>query len=168
MNKEMIWLQMLSIIDKLNRSIKEPGWSFEDKTDVYALKDEFLHKLLTEKPSEVKVELFYVPYLRYSERTKDRAGELMRRDGRRHSFEYYLEQIEPSEEDRDDPSKASIEVIAECMEQSFSLHLPIEKLPAGYDIGEIPHKKWVPAMEFHHSQKLLLQEKYTLLTALLE
>lgn len=160
MKKEEIWFRMLNLVDRLNRSVKEPGWMLEDKNAVYILKDAFLEKLLIEKPEEVDVTLYYIPYLRYSEETKNRAGDLMRRNGNQHSFEYYLKQIRPSCADSEDPTKASIEVVARCMEQTFSLHMPIEKLPSIYDVNTIPCKKWIPSVEFHHQQIVIMQELY--------
>ncbi len=167
MNKETVWFQILSLVERLNRSVKEPGWSFEDKNTVYKLKDELMNKILIEKPDECEVILYYVPYLRYSERTKDLAGDLMRKDGKKYSFDYYLEQIEPTAADIEEPSKATIEVIVKCNNQRFSLHMPIEKLPNEYNASELPRKKWVPSAEFHHGQLEKAKEQYGKLLELL-
>lgn len=168
MQKEIVWFQILTLIERLNRSVKEPGWSVEDKDMVYRLKDELMNKILVEKPEECEVTLYYVPYLRYSERTKDLAGDLMRRDGKKHSFDYYLEQIEPTALDVEDPSKATIEVIIKCNEQSFSLHMPVEKLPNEYNASSLPKKKWISSGEFHHDQLEKAKEQYDKLIAMLE
>lgn len=168
MQKKNVWFQLLSLIDKLNRSIKEPGWSFEDKEMAYKLKDKLLNKLLVEKPEDCEVTLYYVPYLRYSERTKDLAGDLMRRDGKKYSFDYYLEQIEPTAADVEDPTKAIIEVVVNCNGQSFSLHLPISDLPNGYNANELPKKKWIPSTEFHHNQLETAKEQFEILWDLLD
>ncbi len=167
-NKKAVWFQMLSLIDKLNRSIKEPGWSFEDKEMAYKLKDKLLNKLLVEKLEECEITLYYVPYLRYSDRTKDLAGDLMRRDGRKYSFEYYLTQIEPTAADVEDPTKAIIEVLVKCSEQVFSLHMPVGNLPDGYNAAELPKKKWIPSSEFHHNQLEEAKEQFDKLWNLLD
>lgn len=62
-----IWFQLLFRIDGLNRRVKEPGWSCEDKQKVYHLKDTVLKRLLTERPEAVQLQLYYVPYYKYSE-----------------------------------------------------------------------------------------------------
>lgn len=158
--KDNLWFQTLSLIERLNRSVKEPGWAIEDKELVYKLKDEFIDKLLIEKPKECKITLYYVPYLRYSEHTKDIAGELMRKDGKKYSFDYYLEQVEPTSADVEDPLKATVEMVIECNDQNFSLHMPVEKLPNEYNANELPRKKWIPTAEFHHIQLKNAQEQY--------
>ena len=61
-HNEMKWFLLLTKIDALNRRIKEPGWMFEDKEDVYHIKDELMEYILLNRPQELAVELFLVPY----------------------------------------------------------------------------------------------------------
>lgn len=159
--QENTWYNLLVLIERLNRSVKEPGWNYADTQRVYQMKDEFLKALLEKQPEEVHVSLYYCPYVRYSERTKNLAGDMMRADGKRFSFEYYLQQVPPCEYDMEDPSRASIEAVAECKGQTFSLHLPLSLLPASYDVNSIPRKAWIPAPEFHHQQLLAADEQFT-------
>lgn len=104
--EEKKWLDLLLYTDRLNRSVKEAGWNYADKEKVYGLKDSVVQTLLRAKPDGVNFELYYVPYFKYSGATKDRAGALMRQDGNKYPFEYYLSQVEPSEYDYEVPEKA--------------------------------------------------------------
>lgn len=160
MGERDVWLELLGLIDRLNRSVKEPGWYYEDRTELYEMKDRFLVELLAERPDGVELTLYYVPYLRYSASTKVRADELMRKDGRRFPFEYYLGQVEPSAEDSEDPDRALIEIVAECKGLRFSFHMPVQKMPAGFSIAGIPRKDWIPAGEFHHQQLAKAKAEY--------
>lgn len=149
MNNALIWLRILINIDKLNRKLKEPGWSYENKQEAYRLKDEVIQKLLVSRPPEVAVHLYYVPYYLYSTATKDQAGRLMRQDTERHPFEYYLSQVPPSANDIEIPEKASVEVVAECLEQSFSFHMPIGKIEeCGYTAASLERKAWINQSTF--------------------
>ena len=65
-NQELKWMLLLTKIDGLNRRVKEPGWTFEDKQEVYRLKDSILDYILRSKPEVLSVELFLVPYYSYS------------------------------------------------------------------------------------------------------
>lgn len=165
MNNTFVWLKILINIDKLNRKVKEPGWDYESKQEVYRLKDAVIKKLLTSKPAEVSVRLYYVPYFLYSTETKDRAGQLMRQDTERHPFEYYLSQVPPSANDIEIPEKASVEVVAECMEQTFSFHMPIGKIKeCGYSAASLERKAWINQSAFNTI--LLHDTKEKLLTLL--
>lgn len=149
MNNALIWLRILINIDKLNRKLKEPGWSYENKQEAYRIKDEVIQKLLVSRPPEVAVHLYYVPYYLYSMATKDQAGRLMRQDTERHPFEYYLSQVPPSANDIEIPEKASVEVVAECLEQSFSFHMPIGKIEeCGYTAASLERKAWINQSTF--------------------
>lgn len=149
-NQELIWLKLLINVDKLNRKVKEPGWSEESKQKVYRLKDKVIKKLLSDRPSSVSVNLYYVPYFRYSIGTKDRAGMLMRQDTERRPFEYYLSQVPPSADDIEVPEKASIEVVAVCMDQSFSFHMPVTVVEeCGYSISALERKAWISQSNFN-------------------
>ena len=150
--KELTWLFLLMKVNQLNRSVKESGWRYEDKQIVYDLKDRLIQKILTENPKELKTELFYVPYYKYSTQSKDRAGELMRRDGGRQPFEYYLGQIKPGENDIEIRDKATIEVVVSCMNQTFSFHQPFVWVSElGIEVSNIPQKNWMNAENFHHT-----------------
>ena len=154
-NQEMLWYRMLSIIDKLNRVLKEDGWIYEDERNAYALKDQVVQKLLQEKPACVQTELYLVPYIRYSMATKDKAGAMMRRDSVKRPFDYYLARVEPSPADVEVPEKANVEVVAACMNETFSFHMPLPQIEAcGYDTASLPRKKWIDAPDFHHAQYL--------------
>lgn len=149
MKNDLIWLRILINIDKLNRKLKEPGWSYENKQEAYRLKDEVIQKLLVSRPSEVAVHLYYVPYFLYSTGTKDQAGRLMRQDTERHPFEYYLSQVPPSANDIEIPEKASVEVAAECLGQTFSFHMPISKIEeCGYSAASLERKAWISQSAF--------------------
>lgn len=160
MQEKNSWYDALVLVERLNRSVKEPGWNSSDVQRVYEIKDQFLKLLLEKKPEDVEISLFYCPYMRYSERTKNLAGEMMRADGKRFSFEFYLQQVQPCELDLEDPLRATIEAIATCQGQSFSFHLPLSLLPASYDVHSIPRKAWVPAREFHHQQLVTAEERF--------
>ena len=103
MQEKNSWYDALVLVERLNRSVKEPGWNSSDVQRVYEIKDQFLKLLLEKKPEDVEISLFYCPYMRYSERTKNLAGEMMRADGKRFSFEFYLQQVQPCELDLEDP-----------------------------------------------------------------
>lgn len=153
--EETKWLDLLLYTDRLNRSVKEAGWNYADKEKVYSLKDSVVQTLLRAKPDGVNFELYYVPYFKYSSATKDRAGALMRQDGSKYPFEYYLSQVEPSEYDYEVPEKALVEVTVECLGQEFSFHMPLDKITeCGYVISSLERKVWINSTDFHHSQLL--------------
>ena len=146
------WLFLLMKVNQLNRSVKENGWSYQDKQAVYDIKDRLMEKILKEKPAEIEMRLFFVPYYKYSMYSKDKAGELMRRDGNKYPFEYYLGQIEPEKEDIEIPDKATIEIEISCMNQTFSFHQPLPWIEQiGIDTTNIPKKTWMNAETFHHT-----------------
>lgn len=160
MQQEMLWYKMLTIIEKLNRNLKEDGWIKEDEINAYALKDLVVMKLLREKPECVKTEVFLVPYIRYSMATKDKAGAMMRSDTVKRPFEYYLSRVEPSPADVEVPEKATVEVVAECMENPFSFHMPLPQIKAcGIDTASLPRKTWINAPDFHHATYLSAKEQ---------
>lgn len=159
MNVTRYWQQLLSSLDRLNRAVKEPGWYPEDREAAYLLKDEILLKLLDERPEEVRLELLYVPYIHYSEASKDKAGRLMRADGKRHSFDYYLQQIEPSDDDVDVPEMALLEMVVMVDESRFCFHIPVRKIQNhGVEVGQLPRKQWVSSKDFHRGMLRELEE----------
>ena len=150
-NQELKWLLLLTKIDGLNRRVKEPGWTFEDKQEVYRLKDSILDYILRCKPEVLSVELFLVPYYSYSRESKDRAGDLMRRDTERKPFEYYLGQISPGVNDIEIPEKATVEFVITCMGQEFSFHQPLSWYTEhGGEVSQLSRKAWISASNFHH------------------
>ena len=151
-SNEMNWLRLLSVIDGLNRRVKEPGWSYEDKEEVYRLKDSIMESVLEMKPEELTLELYLIPYYAYSEQSKDKAGALMRSDPDRKPFEYYLGQIAPGPYDREIPEKATVEFLITCAGQEFSFHQPLNWYTAhGGDSGALTKKVWISSENFHHA-----------------
>lgn len=147
------WFQILMRVNSLNRSVKESPWSSADRTAVYDLKDQIIGKILDERPSELTIELFYVPYYRYCAATKDRAGAIMRQDAGRHPFEYYLNQVELTSEDREDPDRATVEIVITCMGEEFSFHQPaIWCTSRGINVSVLPRKEWINPMDFNHGK----------------
>ncbi len=151
-HNEMKWFLLLTKIDALNRRVKEPGWMFEDKEDVYHIKDELMEYILLNRPQELAVELFLVPYYLYSMTSKDKAGNLMRNDTEKKPFEYYLSQIAPGPNDIEIPDKATIEVRITCASQEFSFHQPLNWYKAiGGDPSKLKKKAWISAGSFNHT-----------------
>ena len=145
------WVLLLTKLDGINRRVKEPGWFNEDKREVYSIKDELLSYILKEQPGDLDIECSYVPYYMFSQRSKDKAGELMRRDPDRKPFEYYLGQIEPGENDVEVPEKATVEIVITCAGQEFSFHQPVSWFTSnGGDLSELNKKAWISADIFHH------------------
>lgn len=154
------WLLLLTKIDGLNRRVKEPGWQYEDKKAVYDLKDQVMADLLRIRPGELSIELFLVPYYSYSRESKDRAGELMRRDPERKPFEYYLGQITPSSNDIEIPEKATVELLITCEGQEFSFHQPMSwYIAQGGDPSALTRKTWISAGNFHHAYLEKMQKE---------
>ena len=169
--KEISWLLVLMKINELNRSVKETAWDYMDKCAVYDLKDQVLAKILTEHPAELSVELYFVPYLRYCNATKDRAGELMRRDLNRHPFQYYLDQVEPSPYDTEVPHRATVEILVTCAGETFSFHQPanwfteLQFNELQIDLTKLSRKTWVNPIDFNHA---MLTKKKAEIEALLQ
>ncbi len=152
------WSRILNILDGLNRRVKEPGWNFEDKQEVYRIKDAILSRIMSEKPQELEIQCYYVPYYSYSVKTKDKAGALMRSDPERNPFEYYLSLVEPCEEDIDIPSKATVEIVIICDESRYSFHQPIAWYQSmGERIDVLPKKPWISAPNHHHA--ILIEQR---------
>ena len=150
-SNEMKWLLLLTKLDSLNRRVKEPGWSFEDKQEVYRIKDRMMEFILGEKPEALGVDLYMVPYYAYSQNSKDKAGDMMRRDFDKKPFEYYLSLIPPGPFDREIPEKATVEIVISCAEQIFSFHQPMSWYIAhGGNPSSLTKKAWISAINFHH------------------
>lgn len=152
-DRSLLWLRLLQETDKLNRMVKEPGWRPEDRQDFYAFKDRMLELLLEKRPSCVALQFYYVPCLRYSNASKDRAAEMMRGDGGQYSLDYYLAQLPTSPEDVEVPERSSVELQAVCLEQTFSYHMPIPLAErCGIAANALPRKPWIAAPDFHHER----------------
>ena len=151
-NKEALWMRILGLVDGLNRRVKEPGWSNDDIRKSYDLKDKVIEILIKNEPEEINLHMYYVPYYKYSESAKDKAGALMRKDIERKPFEYYLSLVEPGPNDIELPDKAMVEIVAECNGVEYSFHQPIEWYKAhGGTVEGMEKKAWISAPEFHHS-----------------
>jgi hypothetical protein len=159
-------LDLLLLIDKANHYVKEGEWNSFDKDSIYALKDRFLSQIYTRQPKGTEIELFYVPYYKYSRETKDKAGEMMRRDGNKHNFDYYLALIEPSANDYEVPGAGTIEMLITYRNKTWSFHL-LEDLARrlNIDITKLSRKEWVNQRDFHSIQaKSLKAEAESLLS----
>ena len=160
------WHKLLSLVDFFNRRIKEPGWKYEDKQVFYQLKDRMLKRIMQNPPRCLEVSMYYIPYIQYSSETKDRAGELMRRDRNQYSFEYYLAQIPPTADDIEIQGKAMVELQTNCLWETYCFHMPAElAAECGIISDELPRKKWVAAPEFHHN---MLMEAEPIIESLLD
>ena len=149
--QEMNWMILLFKLDNLNRKVKEPGWEYADKQEVYRIKDEILKYILTSLPKELSVQSFLIPYYAYSQETKDKAGSLMRRDPDRKPFEFYLGQVPLGPRDIEIPEKATVEVVITCAGQEYSFHQPLDWYNS--NIGnafDLEKKAWISAVNFHH------------------
>lgn len=147
------WFKLLTLLDQTNHLIKEGDWYVEDKIEFYEMKDKFLSYVIDNKPEELPLTIYYIPYYKYSKETKDKAGELMRSDDQWRTFEYYLSQVEPCSHDVEITEKATIEVEITYEKRIFSFHTPITKtLEWGINIDELPRKAWLSGKEFHRDQ----------------
>lgn len=165
-NTGSYWFQLLFRMDGLNRRVKEPGWNYEDKQKVYQLKDTVIKRLLTERPEEVQLRLYYVPYYKRSEAAKDQAGRLMRSSAEQQPFAYFLSQVPPGPRDMEIPEKATVEVVATCGGISFSFHMPVETVGQwGIDVAALDRKAWVSSTVFHHDMLCQLEREISGLLA---
>jgi len=143
------WLKLIFMMDKGNHVVKEGFISEENKIDFYSLKDDFLNRLIKNTPPFISLSLKYIPYYKYSNQTKDKAGDLMRSDYNKKPFEYYLGLVEPSVYDIEIKEKATIEVIVTIENMEFSFHIPYQKTTGwNISIDDIPQKTWISNKEF--------------------
>ena len=150
---EFILFKMLSIFDRMNHSIKNEKWSDEDKNEFYKLKDDFLKTLFVDKPWNMIIYLCYIPYFRYCTATKDKAGELMRKDGNKMPFEYYLSQVKPSEHDVEIKERSTVEMKIEYLDTHFSFHIQAMKVKDwDIDINDIPKKVWISNKDYRKTR----------------
>jgi hypothetical protein len=166
---EDILLELLILIEKANHYVKEGDWNYQDKNAIYALKDRFLIDVCKHRPDGVEIELLYVPYFRYSRETKDRAGDMMRRDvGGNHPFEYYLGQVPPSPMDYEVAGAGNIEILITYKQNTWCFHGP-ESMAAELhvEVAKLPRKEWVNQRDFHAMQaKTIIAEAQQLLSKL--
>lgn len=148
-----IYLRLLTLIDKANHLIKEVNYSEEEINNFYLIKDNFLNELVSNTPPFIKLEFSYVPYYKYSNQTKDKAGDLMRKDYPKKPFEFYLSLIEPSDNDIEIQEKATIEVEVIIDKMNFSFHVPYFKTSHwNIDFNKMTKKSWVSNKEFNKKQ----------------
>lgn len=163
------WGELLELLHQLNRGVKEPGWYDQDKRDIYALKDMVMTRILEENPIQLQVQMYRIPYIVYSEETKNRAGAMMRSEGNRYPFDVYLALVKPSALDVEDVKRATVEVQITCQEKTYSFHCPagvVER--AGIEVGSLPNKEWVAPADFHHEQYVQARERIETLLAAIE
>ena len=152
-NLSNTWFKLLTLFEQSNHLVKEGEWFEEDRYEFFTLKDQFLELIVKTKPEPLSVNFYYVPYWKYSNTTKDKAGDLMRSEAKKRPFGYYLSQVEPCSEDMEIPEKATLEIEVTCEDRLFSFHVPVEKT-LGWDIDtkSFPKKTWISGKEFHRSQ----------------
>lgn len=149
-NTETTWFKLLTLFDEINHLVKQGDWYREDVEDFYRRKDEFLKLIAVSGPEVLDVKYFYVPYIKYSNTSKDKAGDLMRKDSNKQPFEYYLSQIETGPDDVEVPEKATIELVIECSGRAFSYHIPRAKTKDWpVDWNQVEKKVWISGKEFH-------------------
>lgn len=161
-------LKLLTLFERVNHYVKEGDWYDNDRIEIYALKDRFLTDMFKKKPNGVELEMLYVPYLKYSTSTKDKAGALMRADGGKQTFEYYLAQIQPSPDDIEIPSKSTIEMIFKYENRTWCFHIPVHLTSSwGVDVSKLRRKIWMNGRDFHSQQfQLIKAEAESLLNKL--
>jgi hypothetical protein len=137
----------------MNHSIKNEKWSDEDKNEFYKLKDDFLKTLFVDKPWNMIIYLYYIPYFRYCTATKDNAGELMRKDSNKMPFEYYLLQVKPSKLDVEIKERSTVEMKIEYLDTHFSFHIPAMKVKDwDIDLNDIPRKVWISNKDYRETR----------------
>ncbi|HTN69442.1 MAG TPA: hypothetical protein VLZ33_08260 [Dysgonamonadaceae bacterium] len=147
------WFKLLTLLDQTDYLIKEGDWYIEDKMEFYEIKDSFLSFMIKNRPEELPLEIYYIPYYKYSKQTKDKAGELMRSDDQWRPFEYYLSSVEPCSDDIEMTEKATIEVEITYQNRIFSFHTPINKIEDWeLDIDQLPRKAWLSGKEYHREK----------------
>ncbi len=155
MSNEMTdkWFKLLTLLDQTDYLMKEGDWYMEDKIEFYEMKDKFLSFIIKNRPKELPLNVYYIPYYKYSKQTKDKAGDIMRADDTWRPFEYYLSMVEPSEDDIEITDKATIEVEITYQDRVFSFHVPINKIEDWeLDIDQLPKKAWLSGKEFHRDK----------------
>ena len=154
------FLKLLTLFERANHYVKEGDWYESDRRELYALKDRFLTAVYKKPYAGAKIELLYIPYYRYSYATKDQAGAMMRADGNKQPFEYYLSQIPPTSNDVEIPEKATIEMLIEYKGRVWCFHMP-EHLTSdwGVDTSKLKRKVWMNGRDFHAQQFQLIKKE---------
>ena len=148
-NETEFWYNLISLFEKSNHQIQEGEWSQEGISDFYLAKDQFLELIVKLNPKYLKINLYYIPYFKYCNLTKDKAGILMREDSSRKPFEYYLAHVEPCNYDKELLDKATIELEIVSESKMFSFHIPVEKTNNwNIDLITLPKKPWISKKEF--------------------
>jgi hypothetical protein len=148
-----VWFKLLTLFEQANHLVKEGDWFEEDKKVFYSLKDTFLDLLIKQGSEQLRINLLYVPYFKYSTITKDKAGDLMRSDYNKMPFEYYLSKIEPCDLDIEIPEKATVEMEVICENRQFCFHIPLNKTTGwNIDYETLSKKIWLSSKEFHRNQ----------------
>lgn len=147
------WFKLLTLLDQTDHLTKGGDWYMEDKMEFYEMRDKFLSYIIENKPEELSLDIYYIPYYKYSKATKDKAGDLMREDDTWRPFEYYLSLVEPDGDDVEIAEKATIEVEIMYQNRVFSFHIPQNKTEdLGLDIDQLPRKAWLSGREFHREK----------------
>ena len=155
-----VFLKLLTLFERANHYVKEGDWYENDKRELYALKDRFLTAVYRNPVEGAKINLLYVPYYRYCNETKDKAGAMMRADGNKQPFEYYLSQIQPTSNDIEVPGKATLEMLIEYKGRVWCFHIP-EHLTSdwGVDTSKLKRKVWMNGRDFHAQQFQLIKKE---------
>lgn len=155
-----VFLKLLTLFERANHYVKEGDWYESDRLELYALKDRFLTAVHNKQISGTKIDLLYVPYYLYCRETKDKAGEMMRADGNKMPFEYYLSQIQPSTNDIEIKEKATIEMLIEYRGRTWCFHIP-QYLTSdwGLETSKLKRKVWMNGRDFHSQQFKLIKEE---------
>ena len=147
------WFKLLTLLDQTDHLTKGADWYMEDKMEFYDMKDQLLSYIIEYRPEELLIDIYYIPYYRYSKETKDKAGELMREDEEWRPFKHFLSMVEPSSEDVEVVEKGTIEVEVTCQNRVFSFQVPIDKTEDwNLNIDELPRKEWVSGKDLHREQ----------------
>ena len=158
MNSKEKWLRLLTIVSQLDAPLNATGILNCDKETMLAMRRECIQKLLTDKPDFISVEVSYRPeYFSYSERTKAAANKMMKEDIEHYSYMHYLKQIEPCEEDVEDPNKSTVDIVADIEGQRFYFNIPIDDMPSEY---AIPIRPWKPDKKIYHERVTRDNEEY--------
>ena len=117
------------------------------------MNDNFISFIIKNRPKELPLEIYYIPYYKYSKQTKDKAGEIMRADDTWRPFEYFLSMVKPCADDVEITEKATIEVEITYQDRVYSFHIPLTKtIDWDIDIDQLPRKAWLSGKEFHREK----------------
>jgi|GEM_PF-3215908 len=141
-------LQELILLERMNHSLKIASLDTTTVENFKALKDKLLINLLQNTPKNVDIQLLTVPVYEYGAQTKDKAGDLMRSDKKKKSFNYYLTQIEPSSDDKEIKEKELIEIHIDISGIQFNFQIEQAKLAEQkINTMKAKSKKWLSHQE---------------------